>query len=121
MYIDETDLKLHEVSHIPQTPASSFHWRTYARVSSHGAEMLREDPRDSFYHVPLMSASNLRGILPVCPYSPTYLIKGYPLQRYQGIEFVSMTLVSDCQGVMALVEVSVLFKQWVGCSDICSS
>ncbi|XP_072565918.1 beta-1,4-N-acetylgalactosaminyltransferase 3-like isoform X1 [Paramormyrops kingsleyae] len=93
MYIDETDLKLHEVSHIPQTPASSFHWRTYARVSSHGAEMLREDPRDSFYHVPLMSASNLRGILPVCPYSPTYLIKGYPLQRYQGIEFVHLSYV----------------------------
>ncbi|XP_072565947.1 beta-1,4-N-acetylgalactosaminyltransferase 3-like isoform X3 [Paramormyrops kingsleyae] len=93
MYIDETDLKLHEVSHIPQTPASSFHWRTYARVSSHGAEMLREDPRDSFYHVPLMSASYLRGILPVCPYRPTYLIMGYPLQRYQGIHFVHLSYV----------------------------
>uniref|UniRef100_A0A3B3SD42 Beta-1,4-N-acetylgalactosaminyltransferase n=1 Tax=Paramormyrops kingsleyae TaxID=1676925 RepID=A0A3B3SD42_9TELE len=90
---DETDLKLHEVSHIPQTPASSFHWRTYARVSSHGAEMLREDPRDSFYHVPLMSASYLRGILPVCPYRPTYLIMGYPLQRYQGIHFVHLSYV----------------------------
>ncbi|XP_048863984.1 N-acetyl-beta-glucosaminyl-glycoprotein 4-beta-N-acetylgalactosaminyltransferase 1-like isoform X2 [Brienomyrus brachyistius] len=93
MYIDETDLKLHQVSHIPKTPASNVQWRTYAKVSSHGAEMLREDPRDIFYHVPLMRESYLRGILPVCSYRPTYLIKGYPLLRYQGIQFVHLSYV----------------------------
>uniref|UniRef100_A0A8B9H3K7 Hexosyltransferase n=1 Tax=Astyanax mexicanus TaxID=7994 RepID=A0A8B9H3K7_ASTMX len=92
---DESTFKMNYVSHIPQTAASN---KDASREASgptppHGADMLREDPRDTFFQVPLLDKSRLWGVLPECSYKPTYILKGYTLQRYQGLQFVHLLYV----------------------------
>ncbi|KAL1257126.1 hypothetical protein QQF64_012671 [Cirrhinus molitorella] len=94
LYTNESSLKTADVSHIPQTIAS--HVTVPQRLSQalpHGADMLRADPRDSFHQVPLLDRVRLQGVLPDCIYNPSYIIKGYPLMRYQGLQFVHLTYV----------------------------
>uniref|UniRef100_A0A672Q3E9 Hexosyltransferase n=1 Tax=Sinocyclocheilus grahami TaxID=75366 RepID=A0A672Q3E9_SINGR len=90
----ESSLKTVDVNHIPQTFAS--HVTPPQRSSEtppHGVDMLRADPRDSFHQVPLLDRARLQGVLPECIYNPSYIIKGYPLIRYQGLQFVYLTYV----------------------------
>ncbi|KAG9272977.1 beta-1,4-N-acetylgalactosaminyltransferase 3-like [Astyanax mexicanus] len=95
LYTNESTFKMNYVSHIPQTAASN---KDASREASgptppHGADMLREDPRDTFFQVPLLDKSRLWGVLPECSYKPTYILKGYTLQRYQGLQFVHLLYV----------------------------
>uniref|UniRef100_A0A672PWA3 Beta-1,4-N-acetylgalactosaminyltransferase n=1 Tax=Sinocyclocheilus grahami TaxID=75366 RepID=A0A672PWA3_SINGR len=43
--------------------------------------------------LPLLDRARLQGVLPECIYNPSYIIKGYPLIRYQGLQFVYLTYV----------------------------
>uniref|UniRef100_A0AAR2JHK3 Beta-1,4-N-acetylgalactosaminyltransferase n=1 Tax=Pygocentrus nattereri TaxID=42514 RepID=A0AAR2JHK3_PYGNA len=94
LYTDESSLKMNSVKHIPQTLAS--HTLSLQEVHStetHTADMLKPDPRDTFYKIPMIELSRLDRVLPSCLYSPTYIVKDFPIARYQGLQFVYLSYV----------------------------
>uniref|UniRef100_A0A1A8MIP7 Beta-1,4-N-acetylgalactosaminyltransferase n=3 Tax=Nothobranchius pienaari TaxID=704102 RepID=A0A1A8MIP7_9TELE len=101
LYTDESSLKMNSVDHIPQTLASHIRlpevsWPRGPEGKlnvQHGADMLRPDPRDTFYSTPMIDPSRLENILPACLYSPTYVVKDFPIARYQGLQFVYLSFV----------------------------
>ncbi|NWI68147.1 B4GN4 acetylgalactosaminyltransferase, partial [Todus mexicanus] len=94
LYTDESSLKMNHVEHIPQTLAShsgSYLWE--AQQDEHGADMLKADPRDTFFLTPAIDASRVENVLVPCAYSPTYVVKDFPIARYQGLQFVYLSFV----------------------------
>ncbi|KAM6274910.1 N-acetyl-beta-glucosaminyl-glycoprotein 4-beta-N-acetylgalactosaminyltransferase 1 [Porphyrio hochstetteri] len=94
LYTDESSLKMNHVEHIPQTLAShsgSYLWE--AQQDEHGADMLKADPRDTFFLTPAIEASRVENVLVPCAYSPTYVVKDFPIARYQGLQFVYLSFV----------------------------
>nr|XP_046250749.1 N-acetyl-beta-glucosaminyl-glycoprotein 4-beta-N-acetylgalactosaminyltransferase 1 [Scatophagus argus] len=101
LYTDESNLKMNSVDHIPQTLASHIRLPEESqaqglkggRTVQHGADMLKPDPRDTFYSTPMIDPSRLENVLPACLYSPTYVVKDFPIARYQGLQFVYLSFV----------------------------
>uniref|UniRef100_UPI0037E80B32 N-acetyl-beta-glucosaminyl-glycoprotein 4-beta-N-acetylgalactosaminyltransferase 1 n=1 Tax=Semicossyphus pulcher TaxID=241346 RepID=UPI0037E80B32 len=103
LYTDESNLKMNSVDHIPQTLASHIRLpeesqpqgleRGGGSITQHGADMLKPDPRDTFYSIPMIDPSRLENVLPSCLYSPTYVVKDFPIARYQGLQFVYLSFV----------------------------
>ncbi|KAJ8271430.1 hypothetical protein COCON_G00102890 [Conger conger] len=95
LYTDESSLKMNSVDHIPQTLAShSLSPQQTQGASQHGADMLKLDPRDTFYsRAPMIEPSHLESVLPSCLYAPTYVVKDFPIARYQGLQFVYLSFV----------------------------
>ncbi|XP_064175615.1 beta-1,4-N-acetylgalactosaminyltransferase 3 [Anguilla rostrata] len=99
LYTNESARMMSEVAHIPQSAAShvappqNTQGTPKPGDSSLGVDMLREDPRDSLYQIPLVDRVHVRRVLPDCAYEPSYIIKGFPLLRYQGLQFVHMSYV----------------------------
>nr|XP_003461341.2 N-acetyl-beta-glucosaminyl-glycoprotein 4-beta-N-acetylgalactosaminyltransferase 1 isoform X1 [Cavia porcellus] len=91
LYTDESALKMDHVAHVPQSPASHVGGRLPTEEPS--ADMLRPDPRDSFFLTPRMEPSSLESVLEPCTYAPTYVLKDFPIARYQGLQFVYLTFV----------------------------
>lgn len=42
-----------------------------------------------FSSAPAIEASRVENVLVPCAYSPTYVVKDFPIARYQGLQFVS--------------------------------
>ncbi|KAM3869887.1 N-acetyl-beta-glucosaminyl-glycoprotein 4-beta-N-acetylgalactosaminyltransferase 1 [Diretmus argenteus] len=103
LYTDESSLKMNSVDHIPQTLASHIRLPGEPKPQGqsleggstvqHGADMLKPDPRDTFYSTPMINPSRLENVLPACLYSPTYVVKDFPIARYQGLQFVYLSFV----------------------------
>ncbi|KAM8891370.1 beta-1,4-N-acetylgalactosaminyltransferase 3 isoform 2-T2 [Spinachia spinachia] len=91
LYVDESALLMSDVAHIPQTAASL--QDTPPKQPTGAADMLREDPRDTLYQVPLVNGAFLEDVLPNCFYKPSYTFKDFPLLRYQGLQSVHMSYV----------------------------
>ncbi|XP_069752525.1 N-acetyl-beta-glucosaminyl-glycoprotein 4-beta-N-acetylgalactosaminyltransferase 1-like isoform X3 [Narcine bancroftii] len=93
LYTDETSLKMNSVDHIPQTLASHGGGRKMLHRELHAADMLKSDPRDTFFLTPPIDPSRVQHVLPTCLYLPTYIVKDFPIARYQGLQFVYLSFV----------------------------
>ncbi|XP_013980481.2 LOW QUALITY PROTEIN: beta-1,4-N-acetylgalactosaminyltransferase 3 [Salmo salar] len=97
LYSNESALRMSDIIHVPQTAAS--HTRSPSNQPNNqlsnqpAADMLRVDPRDILYQIPALDSRFLQGVLPDCSYKPSYIIKGFPLLRYQGLQFVHMSYI----------------------------
>uniref|UniRef100_A0A5F4WJ30 Beta-1,4-N-acetylgalactosaminyltransferase n=1 Tax=Callithrix jacchus TaxID=9483 RepID=A0A5F4WJ30_CALJA len=91
LYTDESALKMDHVAHVPQSPASHVGGRPAQEETS--ADMLRPDPRDTFFLTPRVEPSSLEDVLEPCAYAPTYVVKDFPIARYQGLQFVYLSFV----------------------------
>ncbi|XP_051049277.1 N-acetyl-beta-glucosaminyl-glycoprotein 4-beta-N-acetylgalactosaminyltransferase 1 isoform X2 [Phodopus roborovskii] len=91
LYTDESSLKMDHVTHVPQSPAS--HVGGYPPHEEPSADMLQPDPRDTFFLTPRMEPLSLENVLEPCAYAPTYVLKDFPIARYQGLQFVYLSFI----------------------------
>ncbi|GAB1292885.1 N-acetyl-beta-glucosaminyl-glycoprotein 4-beta-N-acetylgalactosaminyltransferase 1 [Apodemus speciosus] len=88
---DESSLKMDHVAHVPQSPAS--HVGGFPPQEEPSADMLQPDPRDTFFLTPRMEPLSLENVLEPCAYAPTYVLKDFPIARYQGLQFVYLSFI----------------------------
>ncbi|XP_053576489.1 N-acetyl-beta-glucosaminyl-glycoprotein 4-beta-N-acetylgalactosaminyltransferase 1 [Bombina bombina] len=93
LYTDETSLKMNKVSHIPRTLSSRTSHQWDGGREEPAADLLRPDSRDNFFMTPLIEESRVDNVLAPCAYNPTYVVKDFPIARYQGLQFVYLTFV----------------------------
>ncbi|XP_063800808.1 N-acetyl-beta-glucosaminyl-glycoprotein 4-beta-N-acetylgalactosaminyltransferase 1 isoform X2 [Pseudophryne corroboree] len=91
LYTDETAFKMNEIAHIPRTLSSVINHRLTGEEPT--VDILRQDPRDTFYITPMIEESRVENVLVPCAYNPTYVVKDFPIARYQGLQFVYLTFV----------------------------
>ncbi|KAJ8249399.1 hypothetical protein GJAV_G00234380 [Gymnothorax javanicus] len=75
LYTDESSLKMNSVGSHPSNPGQ--------------LQPLCAGDRD----IPMIEPSHLENMLPPCLYSPTYVVKDFPIARYQGLQFVYLSFV----------------------------
>nr|XP_020835069.1 N-acetyl-beta-glucosaminyl-glycoprotein 4-beta-N-acetylgalactosaminyltransferase 1 [Phascolarctos cinereus] len=92
LYTDESTLKMDHVAHVPQSLASHVA-KPGPQPKELGADMLRPDARDTFFLTPRLEPSHLENVLVPCAYAPTYVVKDFPIARYQGLQFVYLSFV----------------------------
>ncbi|KAM4721894.1 N-acetyl-beta-glucosaminyl-glycoprotein 4-beta-N-acetylgalactosaminyltransferase 1 [Rhinophrynus dorsalis] len=93
LYTDETSHKMNEVSHIPRTLSSYRNHLSGVDIDEPPADILIQDPRDNFFMTPMIELSKVENVLVPCAYNPTYVVKDFPIARYQGLQFVYLTFV----------------------------
>ncbi|XP_075043970.1 N-acetyl-beta-glucosaminyl-glycoprotein 4-beta-N-acetylgalactosaminyltransferase 1 [Mixophyes fleayi] len=91
LYTDETSYKMNEISHIPRTLSSVINHRLIREEPT--VDILKQDPRDTFFITPMIEESRVENVLVPCAYNPTYVVKDFPIARYQGLQFVYLTFV----------------------------
>lgn len=92
-YEDESTLKMGDIDHVPQTEASSDKFLEPIPILPHpGGDMVRKDPRDYIFKIPMMEESYMKGLFPECHYKPSYII-GTRIERYQGVNLIHLSSV----------------------------
>ncbi|XP_034169166.2 beta-1,4-N-acetylgalactosaminyltransferase 3 [Pangasianodon hypophthalmus] len=89
LYVDESSLLLVENDHIPQTKAS--HRMSPDPISKPAkpeVDMVKADPRDFIYRIPLLYESYLENVFPECDYYPIHIYDNSTIERYDGINYV---------------------------------
>ncbi|XP_060758924.1 beta-1,4-N-acetylgalactosaminyltransferase 3 [Neoarius graeffei] len=89
LYADDNSLLLVENYDIPQTKASH-EWSRDPIFNPDKPEvdMVKEDPRDSIYRIPLLNESYLENVFPECDYAPLHVYDNSTIERYDGINYV---------------------------------
>ncbi|KAI4899814.1 hypothetical protein NFI96_013766, partial [Prochilodus magdalenae] len=89
LYANESSLLSEDTTHIPQTEASrDTHYNHTSMQPDPEVDMVREDPRDFIYKIPLMNNSYLKDVFPECDHKPINVFEGAKMQRYRGVFFV---------------------------------
>ncbi|XP_066524153.1 beta-1,4-N-acetylgalactosaminyltransferase 3-like [Hoplias malabaricus] len=94
LYANESSSLKEDSAHIAQTTASNdWHVDHISRNPEPYVDMVREDPRDTIYNLPLLNESHLRKLFPECDYKPINVFEGGHMQRYHGIYHVHYSAV----------------------------
>ncbi|XP_060759012.1 beta-1,4-N-acetylgalactosaminyltransferase 3-like [Neoarius graeffei] len=91
LYSDESSLLPVDNDLIPLTAASQK--LSSDSTSKPEVDMVREDPRDTIYKIPLLPKSHLEDVFPKCAYYPIYRYENPSIERYDGINHVRYTSV----------------------------
>ncbi|XP_017350128.1 beta-1,4-N-acetylgalactosaminyltransferase 3 [Ictalurus punctatus] len=86
LYSDESSLLAVDNIIIPQTAASQR--LRPDPISNSEVDMVKEDPRDTSYKIPLLQESHLENIFPKCDYYPIYIYENSTIERYDGVNHV---------------------------------
>ncbi|KAK3544628.1 hypothetical protein QTP86_019130, partial [Hemibagrus guttatus] len=88
-YVDESNILLVENNDIPQTKASQrMSPDPVSKSAKPQADMVKADPRDFMYRIPLLNDLYLENVFPECEYYPLHIFDNETIERYDGINYV---------------------------------